>query len=414
MTLPGYNLHRKIGKGGMATVFLATQQSFERKVALKIIADSAFGSSELAERFQREAKIVARLSHPHIVPVYDVGRVEQIHFLAMDYLPGGDLNSFIRAGLQPREAEQILSQLAQALHFAHSKGYIHRDVKPDNIMFREDNSAVLTDFGIARPIETTTDITSQGLVIGTPAFMSPEQSQGKETDGRADLYSLGVIFYKMLTGKLPFTADEPLALALKHIKEPIPKLPEELASYQPIIDQLMAKDPAERFDSGLALCKAIAGLERNNMIKNRQGSQAVENTPTLQIAQPEIELQAIDTSTSCQQQSITIEESSYRKLGLAKRHAFHCQLRSDDHQHFSVLFAQFTTRLIEWHQTHGKQCGQVKLEISIHENFLPRILQLIEQLTTEDDTGAFNFLKQIQLDIRINDFNSKILKIMSS
>ena len=414
MKIPGYKLHRKIGKGGMATVFLATQQSFERKVALKIIADSAFGSSELAERFQREAKIVARLSHPHIVPVYDVGRVEQIHFLAMDYLPGGDLNSFIRAGLEPREAEQILSQLAQALHFAHSKGYIHRDVKPDNIMFREDNSAVLTDFGIARPIETATDITSQGLVIGTPAFMSPEQSQGKETDGRADLYSLGVIFYKMLTGKLPFTADEPLALALKHIKEPIPKLPEELASYQPIIDRLMAKDPAERFDSGLALCKAIAGLERNSMIKTRQISQTVENTPTLQIAQPEIELQAIDTSTSCQQQSITIEESSYRKLGLAKRYAFHCQLRSDDHQHFSVLFAQFTTRLIEWHQAHGKQCGKVKLEISIHENFLPRILQLIEQLTTEDDTGAFNFLKKIQLDIRINDFNSKILKIMSS
>jgi serine/threonine protein kinase len=410
MKIPGYKLHRKIGKGGMATVFLATQQSFERKVALKIIADSAFGSSELAERFQREAKIVARLSHPHIVPVYDVGRVENIHFLAMDYLPGGDLNSFIRAGLQPREAEQILSQLAQALHFAHSKGYIHRDVKPDNIMFREDNSAVLTDFGIARPIKTATDITNKGLVIGTPAFMSPEQSQGKETDGRADLYSLGVIFYKMLTTKLPFTADEPLALAIKHIKEPIPKLPEELASYQPIIEQLMAKDPAERFESGLALCKALAGLDRNDMRTARQGNQAVENTSTLQITQPEIALQAIEKSTSSPQSGITIEESSYRKLGVAKRYAFQCQLSSDDPQHFTVLFGQFTTRLMEWHEANGKQCGILKLDITITERLLPRVLQLIEELNSQDASETFAFLQKLQFDVHIRDFKQATLK----
>ena len=241
MKIPGYKLHREIGKGSMATVFLATQLSFERKVALKLIANSAFGSSELAERFQREAKIVARLSHPHIVPVYDVGRVEKIHYLAMDYLPGGDLNSFIRAGLQPGEAVKILTQLAQALHFFHSKGYIHRDVKPDNILFRGDNSAVLTDFGIARTIENAADLTKNGLVFGTPAFMSPEQSQGQSIDGRSDLYSLGVIFYKMLTRQLPFFADDPLALALKHINEPIPKLPAELACYQTIIDQHYAR-----------------------------------------------------------------------------------------------------------------------------------------------------------------------------
>lgn len=397
MKIPGYKLHRQIGKGGMATVFLATQLSFERKVALKLIANSAFGTSELAERFQREAKIVARLSHPHIVPVYDVGRAEKIHYLAMDYLPGGDLNSFIRAGLLPGEAIKILTQLAQALHFSHSKGYIHRDVKPDNILFREDNSAVLTDFGIARTIENAADLTKNGLVFGTPAFMSPEQSQGQSIDGRSDLYSLGVIFYKMLTRQLPFSADDPLALALKHINEPIPKLPAELACYQTIIDQLMAKDPSHRFQSGLALCKAIASLD---IITASNVTENFDSAP--------VSLQAVPTNT--RQPSITIDESSYRKLGLAKRYNFRCQLRSDDLQHFIVVFGQFTTRLIEWHQRHNKQCGAVTLQVIITESMLPRVLQLIEQLDVEDETGAFAFLQKIQFDILIKNFKQSILK----
>ena len=125
----------------MATVFLATQQSFGRKVALKIIADSAFGHQRLAERFTTEATIIASFSHPHIVPVYDVGRIEQFHYLSMDYLQGGDLSRWIQAGLAPQEAEQIIMQIAQALHYAHGKGYIHRDVKPDNILFMPTQNA---------------------------------------------------------------------------------------------------------------------------------------------------------------------------------------------------------------------------------------------------------------------------------
>lgn len=386
----------------MATVFLASQLSFERKVALKLIADAAFDSSELAERFQREAKIVARLSHPHIVPVYDVGRVDNIHFLAMDYLPGGDLNSFIRAGLQADEAEKILTQLAQALHFAHSKGYIHLDVKPDNILFREDNSAVLTDFGIARPIETESNITGKGLVFGTPAFMSPEQSQGKEIDGRTDLYSLGVIFYKMLTGQLPYAAKEPLALALKHIKEPVPKLPQALAAYQGIIDQLMAKDPADRFQSGLALCKAMAALDVTAPV-------IVVTPPPGKTAITPISLQAMELSKKSSQQSFIIEESSYRKMGLAKRYALHCQLRSDEQQHFSVLFGQFTTRLIEWQQQHNKQCGKVNLHITTTEATLPRIRQLLEQLKAEGDKSVFGFLNKIDFETHIEDFEQRLL-----
>ena len=196
MKIPGYQLHRKIGSGGMAAVYLATQHAFNRKVAIKIIANSRFDSEESVERFKREAKIIAGLSHPHIVPVYDVGSIGDYQYLAMEYLPGGELSTLIKAGLEPLECVEILKQVARALHFAHGKGYIHRDVKPDNIMFREDLSAVLTDFGIARPKNDNVSMTQQGKVVGTPIYMSPEQSQNKAIDGRADIYALGVIFLK--------------------------------------------------------------------------------------------------------------------------------------------------------------------------------------------------------------------------
>jgi serine/threonine protein kinase len=408
MKIPGYKLHRQIGKGGMATVFLATQLSFERKVALKLIADSAFGTSELAERFQHEAKIVARLSHPHIVPVYDVGRVEQIHFLAMDYLPGGDLNSFIRAGLEPAEAVKILSQLAQALHFAHSKGYIHRDVKPDNILFREDNSAVLTDFGIARAINAEQSLTSNsGLVFGTPAYMSPEQSQNKATDGRSDLYSLGVIFYKMLTRQQPFNADSPRALAIKHIKEPVPRLPRQLSAYQPVIDQLLAKNPDDRFQSGLALSKALAAIDSFTHVAVKAESQAVTSRETMS-------LQLVESSDNSQKKNLVVEESSYRKLGLAKRYIFRCQLSSDDVQQFNILFSQFTSRLLSWHQQHKKHCEQIQLDITIVESILPRALQLIERLRSGDESDSFKFLEKIQLEIHIRNFQNKTIKLLKA
>lgn len=403
MKIPGYKLHRQIGKGGMATVFLATQLSFERKVALKLIADSAFGTSELAERFQREAKIVARLSHPHIVPVYDVGRVEKVHFLAMDYLPGGDLNSFIRSGLEADESIKILSQLAQALHFAHSKGYIHLDVKPDNILFREDNSAVLTDFGIARPMNTGEQISGKKLVFGTPAYMSPEQSQGKETDGRTDLYSLGIIFYKMLTRQQPFNADDPVALALKHISEPVPQLPPQLSGYQGIINQLLAKNPDDRFQSGLALSKALAALNPSEISASK-----LQASPMM--SRENISLQVLEQpDKSLAKKNIIIKESSYRRLGLAKRYIFECQLSSDDLQQFSLLFGQFTSRVLEWHSQHAKQCEKVILNLCITEAMLPRASQLIEGLTGPDQTGAFDFLDKIQFEIDIRDFQNKAL-----
>ncbi len=259
--IPGYSVISELGQGGMAAVYLAVQECFGRKVALKIMSPHLAIDPTFGERFQREAKIVARLSHPHIVAVYDVGVVENHHYIAMEYHCGGDLKARISAGLTLPETMLILKQVALALDFAHSKGYIHRDVKPDNILFREDGAAVLTDFGIARPTKTSQQMTQAGKVVGTPKYMSPEQAKGQELDARADLYALGVLFYEMLLGRVPFEGDDPIAIGIQHVKDPPPPLPDHLAQFQPVMDKLLAKEPQDRYQRGQAVIKALETVE---------------------------------------------------------------------------------------------------------------------------------------------------------
>ena len=390
MKIPGYRVHRKIGKGGMATVFLATQESFERKVALKIIADSAFGGRQHAEQFMQEARIVGSFSHPHIVPVYDVGRIEQFHYMAMDYLQGGDLISWIRSGLQPEECEQIIIQVARALHFAHGKGYIHRDVKPENILFREDNSAVLTDFGIAQPLRTA-NVEGQRLILGTPSYMSPEQIQGKTIDSRTDLYALGIMFYQMLTRELPYRAADIKSLALMHIKADLPKLPFALKRYQPILDKLLAKDPARRFDSALAFIKALENCRDG--VDMSQVAMAIED------------LQLVDHEDKGERTAgMTIEETAFRKLGLAKRYRLRCAISSDESQHFSLLFSQFTTRLLEWHDRYGGQCAELQLVFAIK----PIMKVFVEEkIRTLYDEELFRFVKKLRVETQLTDLSGK-------
>ena len=203
------------------------------------------------ERFEREVKAAARLSHPNIVTVHEFGQGDGQHFYTMALMPGGDLKARIRAhpeGMAPDEARRVASTVAQALNYAHGRGFVHRDVKPENILFDEEGRPQLTDFGIARAMAEGT-LTAAGMVIGSPHYMSPEQAQGLRVDGRSDLYSLGVVFYEMLTGRLPFEAGNTLAVAYAHVNHPVPELPVALGEWQPVLDRLLAKSPEERYGS---------------------------------------------------------------------------------------------------------------------------------------------------------------------
>ncbi|PKM21359.1 MAG: serine/threonine protein kinase, partial [Gammaproteobacteria bacterium HGW-Gammaproteobacteria-14] len=242
MQIPGYLVQAEIGRGGMASVHLAIQESCDRPVAIKIMSATLANDPAFAKRFIREAKTMAQLSHPHIVPVFDTGLHDDCHYMTMEHIVGGTLKKKIRdQTLTPEQAERVLKEIASALDYAGEQDLIHRDVKPDNIMFRGDGSAVLMDFGIARPTLSDDALTQIGTVVGTPRYMSPEQHRGKDIDHRSDLYALGAVLFEMLTGKPPYTADDPMALGIKHISEPFPLLPGELRRYQPLLRKLLAK-----------------------------------------------------------------------------------------------------------------------------------------------------------------------------
>lgn len=259
--IPGYKILRQLGRGGMATVYLALQESVQREVALKVMAPALLADPGFGERFLREARIAAKLHHRNVVGVHDVGRAGDYHYIAMEYLSGG--------GMAPKEgtshtvgfALRVTREIATALNYAHSKGFIHRDVKPDNILLRDDGSAALTDFGIARANDSTTQMTRTGTVIGTPHYMSPEQARGRPLDGRADLYSLGIVLYELLLGRVPYHADDSLAVGIMHITQPVPALPEQLATLQPLLNRMLAKAPEDRFQTGEAVADAIEQIE---------------------------------------------------------------------------------------------------------------------------------------------------------
>ena len=257
LNLPGYKVHGEVGVGGQAKIYLATQESFGRKVAIKVLLPQFAENKEFVERFLREAKTVASMGHPHIIPVYDFGQVGTSYYMVMEYLPCGDLKERIKAGLKEEEALQILAQLADALHLVHDKGFVHRDIKPDNVMFREDGSAVLTDFGIARLQNGADQVTVVGQVLGTPRYMSPEQVQARQLDGRADIYSLGIMFYEMLAKRVPYDNPDYTTLAVMHCKDPIPNLPGRFRRYQRLFERMVEKEAEKRFASAQELAQTI-------------------------------------------------------------------------------------------------------------------------------------------------------------
>ena len=258
INIPGYRILRPIGEGGMASVFLAVQESLDREVALKVMAPALAANAEFAHRFLTEGKITAKLQHPNLVTVHDIGHHGNVYYLAAEYIPGGTLKDRVEeGGLSVGQILDITADIAHGLDFAHQKGFVHRDVKPGNVLFRNDGRVVLADFGIAKAMDGSNSSTVAGTSIGTPDYMSPEQARGESVDGRSDLYSLGAVLFEMLAGVPPYQASDAFTVALMHVSHPVPALPEEHAWLQPLIEGLMAKDPAQRFNTGAAFVEAM-------------------------------------------------------------------------------------------------------------------------------------------------------------
>jgi serine/threonine protein kinase len=283
--IPGCKILKELGEGGMSVVYLGIQESLNREVAIKILDPKLLKNGVFAKRFRREAKAAAHLSHSNIIQIIDVGKSHTHHYIIMEYLeeslkdrmkanPGGKIG--------PQTALEVVQAIMGALEFAHARNIFHRDIKPDNILFRADNTPVLTDFGVARVFGLTDvgELTKSGQSMGTVYYMSPEQCQAREdVDGRSDIYSLGAVLFEMLSGKRPYEGDNMVSVALKHVQEKIPKLPKDLRGYQPLINKMMAKDRRKRI-SNEAQFQQILDKITTGTVKHTRQTKEFKAIPT--------------------------------------------------------------------------------------------------------------------------------------
>lgn len=268
-----YEIKSELGRGGMATVYRAYDPRFEREVALKVLPREFLHDGSFRVRFEREAKTIASLEHPAIVPVYDVGEDDGQPYFVMRLMPGGSLSDIISKGSIPlKEAARVMNRLGPALDEAHAKGIIHRDLKPGNILFDRSHEPYVSDFGIAKIAQSQGSTVTGGAIIGTPAYMSPEQAQGDPIDGRSDIYALGVILYEMLAGVQPYQATTPMAVVVKHITDPIPHIldwnPNLPGGIEAIIEKAMAKNPDQRFSTAGEMATALDALARGETVED--------------------------------------------------------------------------------------------------------------------------------------------------
>jgi len=273
-TLGQYTILEEAGRGGMATVYLAKQTSMNRNVAVKVLPPHFLHDPNFLERFKREVEVISHLEHPHILPIYDYGEAEGVPYIAMRFLGGGSMAQMIRRGVPDLdELIRPMRQISQALDYAHGQGIIHRDLKPGNIMLDEAGNAYLSDFGIARVMGS--DLTGSAI-IGTPAYMSPEQANGMSIDGRSDIYSLGIVLFELITGREPYQAETPMALLLKHLNEPMPPardfrdgVPD---SVEHVLEKSTDKDPDNRYTSAREMAEAFEHALRSKDQTRRSSS----------------------------------------------------------------------------------------------------------------------------------------------
>ncbi len=279
-----YEVQSELGRGGMAVVYKAYDPRFERMVAIKVLPREFMHDPQFIGRFNREAKTIAALDHPAIVPVFDYGDEEGQPFLVMRYMPGGSLADRLENGPLPLEqATIIIQRLSSALNRAHSQGIVHRDLKPNNVLFDQYEDAYLADFGIAHISSSAgaSPLTTSGSMLGTPSYMSPEQIHGESTlDGRSDIYALGVIFFQLLTGRVPYIADTATKILMKHIMDPVPDLrqirPDLPQECQDVITKAMAKKPEQRFGSADEMASAVTVV--NQRVRFAEYSSGVESS----------------------------------------------------------------------------------------------------------------------------------------
>jgi len=256
--IPGYRTLRMIGEGGMAQVYLAERELDGIQLVLKVLDPGLRRDGTFLKRFEREYKLIVSLENEYVARIFDHGFSGDHPYIAMEYLSGGTLAARMHEGMTSLAALRLTSQIAKALDAIHTHDIVHRDLKPQNIMFRDSGRPVIVDFGLAKDLDSEIELTRQGEVMATPRYMSPEQCVGLAADARSDLYSLGAIFYEMLTGQRLFGNEGPAGLVYQHVHGPVPQLPARLAGYQTIIDRLLAKKPENRFQSARDLFATIA------------------------------------------------------------------------------------------------------------------------------------------------------------